>query len=281
MLPWTDRTGRLSTLKLSVLVLAVLPALYIAWRAGTGDLGIRPIKEALHETGTLAIRFLVASLAVTPLRHITGQTRLILVRRLLGLTALSYLMLHFGLYIVEQNYVLSKVWSEIVLRTYLTIGFVALLIMLVLGATSFDGAIRQLGTERWRQIHLSVHVAAVLGLVHHLIQARLDVTPALILAGIYLGLVLLRIAIKARMELGVPVLIVVGVVAALLTMGAEIAWYAGVRRVPVALMLQAQFDFEAGIRPAWGVLAAGLALVVLRMSFRPQPKRRVRAATSS
>jgi methionine sulfoxide reductase heme-binding subunit len=266
MLPWTDRAGRFSLLKTSVLVLAILPAFYIAWRWQTGDLGIRPIKEALHETGTLAIRFLVASLAVTPLRHVTGNTRIVLARRLIGLSALGWALAHLSLYVVEQAGDLAKVASEIWLRSYLTIGFVALVVLCVLGATSFDGAIRRLGAERWRRIHLAAHAAAVLGLAHHLIQARLDVTPALVLCGLYLGLVLARGAVKARWPLSVPVLLGITLIAALATMGAEIAWYANVRRVPWMLMAMAQLDFEAGIRPVWGVVAGGIALVIARIA---------------
>ena len=285
MLPWTDRAGRFSPLKTSVLVLAILPALYIAWRWQAGELGIRPIKEALHETGTLAIRFLIASLAVTPLRHVTGNTRLVLARRLIGLSALGWALAHLSLYIVEQAGDLAKVASEIWLRSYLTIGFVALVVLCVLGATSFDGAIRALGAERWRRIHLAAHAAAVLGLAHHLIQSRLDVTPALVLCGLYLGLLLIRGLVKARIALTVPVLIGVTLVAGLATVGAEIAWYASVRRVPWALMAMAQFDIEAGIRPVWGVIAAGLGLVVARIAtgggrVGKQPARASRATSS-
>ena len=107
MTPWTDRSGKFSPLKTAVLVGACLPALLLAWAAarGTlapagslGPLGARPITEAIHETGDWAIRFLMMSLAVTPLRRIANWPKLILVRRMLGLTALFYALTHLTLY---------------------------------------------------------------------------------------------------------------------------------------------------------------------------------------
>ena len=127
MLPWTDRSGRLSPFKLAVFAGTLLPFCYLAWRWGVNDLGSKPVTEAIHRSGDWAIRFLTISLAVSPLRDALRWLKVVQVRRMLGLAALGYLLLHFMLYFVDQHWNLAKIASEIALRIYLTIGFAALL----------------------------------------------------------------------------------------------------------------------------------------------------------
>ncbi|MDQ2634632.1 MAG: sulfoxide reductase heme-binding subunit YedZ, partial [Pseudomonadota bacterium] len=125
MTPWTDRSGKFSPLKAIVLGGACLPALWLAWAAFSGalaaaappgPLGARPITEAIHQTGDWAIRFLMMSLAVTPLRRIANWPKLILVRRMLGVTALFYALAHLTLYTIDLKLDLLRVASEIVSR---------------------------------------------------------------------------------------------------------------------------------------------------------------------
>ena len=145
--PWFDRMGRFSWLKTGCFVFTVLPAIWLLYQAANHDLGVRPVTEATHQTGDWAIRFLLATLAVTPLRRAAQWPRLLIVRRMLGLACLSYVSIHFCLYIVDQKYDLVKVASEIVLRFYLLIGFAAFFGLCVLGWTSTDGAVKRMGAE--------------------------------------------------------------------------------------------------------------------------------------
>ena len=112
--PWLERSGRLSWLKLVVFVLLFTPGLWIAVALQAGWLGPKPVTEAIHGTGEWAVRFLLISLAVTPLRRVARLNRLILVRRMLGLAALAYALIHFVLYIVSLNFHLAQVAREIV-----------------------------------------------------------------------------------------------------------------------------------------------------------------------
>ena len=152
MMPWTDRAGKFSPLKAMVFAGLFVPAIMIAARWATGQLGPRPVTEAIHQTGDWAIRLLFISLAVTPLRRIADWPKLIVVRRMIGLAALSYALAHFCLYVIDQNFNLARVASEIALRIYLTIGFAALIGLSILGATSTDAAIRKLG-RNWNRLH--------------------------------------------------------------------------------------------------------------------------------
>ncbi|MBN8898380.1 MAG: ferric reductase-like transmembrane domain-containing protein, partial [Rhodospirillales bacterium] len=136
--PWRDRRGRLIKLKAVVFPLLFVPGLLTAAWLASGMLGARPITEAIHETGLWAIRFLLISLAITPAARLLNWPQVLLARRMVGLTALAYGVVHLLLYIVDQKFALLTVASEIALRFYLTIGFVALLGLAALGITSTD-----------------------------------------------------------------------------------------------------------------------------------------------
>src|SRR3954451_3871514 len=124
-LPWRERNGKLSPLKLVVFVALFLPA---TWTAGSflfDALGPRPLNEAIHQIGLWTIRFLFISLAMTPARQALQWPRLVLVRRMVGVAAFAHGIVHLTLYVGDQSFNLATVASEIVLRFYLTIGFVA------------------------------------------------------------------------------------------------------------------------------------------------------------
>ena len=126
MTPLTDRSGRLSPLKIAVLVAALFPAIWIGSSFAVGSLGPLPFDTAISETGKWAIRLLLLSLLITPLLRAYNRPRLIIVRRMIGLAALAYGLLHFCVYVADQGFHLGHVFSEIAHRIYLTIGFVAL-----------------------------------------------------------------------------------------------------------------------------------------------------------
>ncbi len=141
-----EKSGKWSAEKIAAFVGACIPALWLAWRAWSGDLNpARPVNEAIHSTGNYAVWLVVLSLAVTPARRLFNAPKLINMRRTLGVAAFCYAVLHLTLYVVQEKYDLAKVVSEIVFRIYLTIGFVALIGLIALAATSTDGMIRRLG----------------------------------------------------------------------------------------------------------------------------------------
>lgn len=274
--PWLDRAGRLSGLKLATFLLALAPGLWLAGAYALDALGAKPITALIHSTGEWAVRFLLLSLAVTPLRRIANLPKLILVRRMLGLTVLAYVLIHLTLYVVDQNFVLTKVVSEIVLRFYLTIGFVALVGLVVLGLTSTDGAIRRMGPA-WNRLHKIVYGIAVLGMIHYFLQAKIDVSAPVFWTGVFLILM----GWRGMQRFGVPTrplpLMGLAIAAALLTALIEAAWYGLKSGVPASAVLGANLEFAYSIRPAWWVLAAGLTLPVVNL-LRPMPEKRAHGA---
>ncbi|MCW6506468.1 protein-methionine-sulfoxide reductase heme-binding subunit MsrQ [Lichenifustis flavocetrariae] len=266
--PWRDRAGRLSWLKAVTFACLFLPGLLIALSWGAGWLGPKPVTDAIHSTGEWAVRFLIFSLAVTPLRRIGQWNRLILIRRMLGLAVLAYLLIHFTLYVIDLHFDLVHVASEIALRIYLTIGFVALVGFCVLGSTSTDAMIRRIGPQRWNQLHRIVYVLAILGLLHFFMQAKLDVTQPTLMAGIFILLMGQRLLARWKMGDQWGALIGLALASGLLTALLEAGWYKVASGVPPERVLEADLDFSGMLRPAWWVLAVGLGLVVLRLARR-------------
>jgi sulfoxide reductase heme-binding subunit YedZ len=241
----------------------MIPGLWIAWSWSHGQLGPRPVTEAIHETGTWAIRFLMISLAITPLRRIVDWPKLIIVRRMIGLAALFYALAHLSLYIVDQNFDLQRVATEIARRVYLTIGFTALLGLCVLGATSTDAAIRRLG-RNWNRLHHIVYAIGVLAGLHFFMQTKADVFEATLTGGLFLLLMTYRILHWRRFSLSSPFVLLGGAIAAaVLTAAIEFAWYGLATGVPPVRVLAANLHFSYMIRPAWWVLLVGAAVALI------------------
>lgn len=276
--PWRDRQGEFSPFKLAVLAGLCLPALWLAWLAATHSLGSRPYTEAIHQTGLWAIRILLLSLLVTPLRQMLRQPRVMLVRRMVGVAAMVYALAHLFLYVTDTGFDLGKVVSEIALRFYLTLGFIALAGLVALGVTSTDGWVKRLGGQRWQLLHRTVYGIAILGLVHFVLQTKLDVTEAMLTAGLFLWLMGYRLLAPQgaapslwRLALLVPL-------AALGTALLEAGWYGIGTGVPFWPVLLANLDVEFGLRPAlWvGIVSAGmfvLGLLGRKLQARKRPRR--------
>jgi methionine sulfoxide reductase heme-binding subunit len=269
MFPWLDRSGRLSALKLIVFTVLFLPALWIALQWQLGWLMPKPVTEAIHQSGDWAIRFLLLSLLVTPLRRAANWVKLIIVRRMVGVAALAYAATHFTLYWVDQHFDLLHVASEIAFRIYLTIGFAGLLGLSALGFTSTDSMIRRLGAKRWQMLHRGVYAISIVALIHFLLQSKIDVTQAVLMIGYFILLMGYRLGTKAGFRLRAAELAIVAVIGALLTAGIEASWYGLATGIPGMRVLAANLDFDPVIRPAWWVLACGLAVAAI--AFLRQP----------
>jgi len=262
MKPWTDRSGRLSPLKIAVLSAALVPAVWIGAGFVAGSLGPLPFDAAISETGKWAIRLLLISLLITPLQRAYNWPRLIIVRRMIGLAALAYGLLHFCVYMADQGFHLGHIFSEITHRIYLIIGFVALAGLAVLGATSFDAAIRRMG-RRWKQLHRIVYGLAVLAIAHFFLQTKIDASEATLMAGFFILLMAYRLAIAHRLRFSAQLHLAVAVASALLTAAVEFAWYDFATGIDPLAVFSANFAFSEGLRPAPLILIAGLTLMTI------------------
>jgi methionine sulfoxide reductase heme-binding subunit len=172
---------------------ALLPLAGLVHGALTEGLGADPFETLTHRTGWWALTLLLASLAVTPLRRLTGWNPIIGVRRLLGLWAFAYVVLHFAIYLVDQELVLAYVAEDVLERPYVTAGFAAFLLLIPLAATSTRGMIRRLGGRRWQRLHRLVYVSAALGVLHFLWLVKADLREPLLFAAVLGVLLALRL----------------------------------------------------------------------------------------
>ena len=181
-----------------VLVAGCLPLGFLAYAVWSdpASLGANPAERILHETGDWCLQFLLLSLAVTPLRRVSGWNWPIRFRRMLGLFAFAYGVLHLAAYTAfDQYFDLSAILKDIYKRPFITVGFAALVLMTPLAVTSTKGWIRRLGGERWNRLHKATYAVAVLGVVHYWWLVKRDITwPAIYAAilAVLLGYRLLR-----------------------------------------------------------------------------------------
>ena len=270
---WNDRQGRLSPLKSATLALAVAPAVVIAYWFFTGALQPLSVKNAIHLTGDWAIRFLVLTLALTPLQRMLNYPKIALIRRMVGVTAFAYAFAHFTLYIINSKYDLGFVASEIYHRFYLTIGFVALLGLSALAATSFDAAVRKLG-QNWKRLHQISYVLAGLGLFHYFLQSKIDIASATWTTGLFILVVTLRVMVSKRIALTPLKIAFAAVIACVLTAATEYAWYNFATGINPMRVFMANFSVAHGLRPALITLVVGLgaALVIAAKAYRFGPQ---------
>ena len=147
------------------------------------SLGANPIETLLHRLGIWGLNFLLITLAITPLRYISGWNWLIRFRRMLGLFAFFYVFLHFLVYAgLDQRFDLHAIFEDIAERPYITIGFTALVLLIPLAVTSTNGMMRRLGS-RWKKLHRMVYGIAILGVWHFYWQVKLDTLEAVLYAG--------------------------------------------------------------------------------------------------
>lgn len=264
-MPWLDPAGRFSPFKLCVFLLLFVPAIMIAFRYADGALGPRPLNEALHQIGNWTLKLVLISLAVSPGRKLLQWPRLLLVRRMVGVAAFAYAAVHLFLYVADEAFNLGKVATEILVRVYLTIGFVSLLILTAMAATSTDGMVRRLGGRRWRRLHRLVYLAALLSVVHFFMQVKFDVDEPWVMAGLYAWLMGYRLVDRfgrrgSRLAAWWPAILAI-LAAAGTAIGESIYYWIKVGVAPIQV-LAANLMVDIAVRPALVVLAICLAIAL-------------------
>jgi sulfoxide reductase heme-binding subunit YedZ len=169
--------------KVVVFVACLVPIALLVWRGFHDDLTADPIAFITHRTGDWTLRFLVITLAITPLRKILRLPQLIRFRRMLGLFAFFYLCLHFTTWIwLDKQFVWSEMWKDVEKRRFITVGFIGFVLLIPLAITSTARWIRRLGGRRWQKLHRLIYVTAVLGVIHYYWLVKSDVRKPLFYA---------------------------------------------------------------------------------------------------
>jgi methionine sulfoxide reductase heme-binding subunit len=196
-------------LKPLVFAAALVPFVHLVWRGLNGNLTADPLVEVTNETGIWTLRFIVITLAITPLRRLTGWNPVIRFRRMLGLFAFFYGTLHFLTYVVGDRFasldfpdgfvavstllnLLASIWEDVAKRPYITVGFIAFMAMVPLAFTSTAGWIRRLGGRNWQRLHRLIYVTAIAGVTHYWWKVKADTLHP----GIYAAIVAVLLAIR-------------------------------------------------------------------------------------
>lgn len=186
--PVPDRILRF-VVKPLVFVACLVPFLGLLQGAMSGDLGANPLERVTDVTGEWGLRFLLLTLAITPLRRLTGWSRLLRFRRMLGLFVFFYVSLHFLTWLwLDQELSWVRIVGDIAKRPYVTVGFIAWLLLVPLAVTSTRGMMRRLG-RRWQRLHRLIYVIGGLGVLHYLWLVKADYLEPLIYTGILIFLV--------------------------------------------------------------------------------------------
>ncbi len=185
-----DRKRRPNLLKPAVFTLSLLPLAWLVWQALFGYLGVNPVETVNRFLGDWALRFLLIALAVTPVRKVTGWTRLGRLRRMLGLYAFFYASLHLASYVgLDLFFDWQALWKDVVKRRYITLGMTAFVLLIPLAVTSTNAMIRRLGGRRWQALHRVVYVIGVLAVAHYWMMVKADIREPAVYAAV-LGVLL-------------------------------------------------------------------------------------------
>jgi sulfoxide reductase heme-binding subunit YedZ len=172
-----------------VIALCLAPAALLISGFLRDDLGANPVERITHVTGDWSLRFLVLTLAITPVRKLLNMPKLITYRRTLGLFAFFYAAVHFGIYLwLDKLFEWPEMVKDIAKRPFITAGFLGLVVMVPLALTSTSGWIRRLGGKRWQLLHRLTYAAAVAGAVHYYWLVKSDVRAPLVYSSIIAAL---------------------------------------------------------------------------------------------
>jgi len=194
---------------------ALVPFVHLVWRGINGDLTADPLVEITNETGIWTLRFVVITLAITPFRRLSGWNPAIRFRRMIGLFAFFYAMLHFLTYLVGDRFasldfpdgfvawstlvnLLASIWEDVAKRPYITVGFIAFVSMIPLALTSTAGWIRRLGGRNWQRLHRLIYLTGIAGVTHYWWRVKADTLHPAIYAGLIVLLLGYRLALSFK-----------------------------------------------------------------------------------
>ena len=190
-------------LKAALFLVSLIPLIRLGWYGYSGQLGANPIEFITRSLGTWTLVFLLITLSITPLRNLSGWSWLIKLRRMAGLFAFFYALLHFITYIwLDQFFDLNSIYKDVIKRPFITIGFTAFILLIPLAATSTNAMIKRLGGKRWQLLHRLVYLVAIFGVLHYWWLVKKDITQPAIYAAILTILlgyrVVMRLLIKNK-----------------------------------------------------------------------------------
>ena len=207
---------------------------------------------------------MMLSLAITPAATIFRWSRLIIVRRMIGVTALAYTIAHIIIYFALRFWDFGHIVHEMVTRVSLILASVATVGLIALGATSMDAAVRRMGAQGWQWLHNTIYVISALALIHYLLSP--DIYPEqYLMSGMFFWLMAWRVLNRRRLGTDVKALAMLTVAACLFTALLEAGWIWAYHGLEPAGTLANNFSLALGVSPAWKILALGLLIALAKL----------------
>jgi sulfoxide reductase heme-binding subunit YedZ len=270
--PWQDRTHGFSWLKAATFALMFAPGLWIYDQFVSGDFGPVPLGGLTYWSGLWATALLLLALAITPALTILRWRHLLVVRRMIGVTALAYTVAHIIIYFALRRWNFGAIANEMVTRFSLIVATISTVGLIALGATSLDAAVRRMGAQGWQRLHDTVYVVTALAIVHYLLSPGVFPDQYL-MSGMFFWLVVWRLLNRRGRGTDPKALAILAVAACLLTALFEAGWVWARHGYEPSSTLSMNFSTELSIAPAWKVLALGV-VIAIAAALRPQARQR-------
>jgi sulfoxide reductase heme-binding subunit YedZ len=268
--PWQDRAHGFSWLKAGTFALMFAPAAWLVDQVLAGQFGPVPLGGMTYWSGLWATTLLLLALAITPAVTIFRWRALILVRRMIGVTALAYTVAHIVIYFALRFWDFTHIAHEMVTRISLILASIATLGLIALGATSLDAAVRRMGPKGWQRLHDIVYVVAALAIIHYLLSP--DFYPEqYLVSGAFVWLMAWRSLNRHGHGTDALALAVLAVASALFTALLEAGWIWVYHGLTPSFTLRNNFTLDLGLSPAWKVLVLGL-LMAAAAAIRQAPR---------
>lgn len=268
--PWQDRKLGFSRLKAITFAAMFVPGASLLYWYATGQFGRFAIAGLTYWSGVWATWLVLLALAVTPAMAIFRWNRLVLVRRMVGVTALVYTIVHLFIYFALRFWDFSSIAYEMATRVSLIVATISTLGLAALGATSLDEAVRRMGAKDWQRLHNTVYVFSLLAIIHYLLSPGVY-SSQYTMSGIFLWLMAWRVLNRKGRGTDPFVLAVLAVAVSLFTAAFEAAWCWVYQEFDPYDTLANNFSLILGVSPAWMNLALGLA-VALAAAARQTPR---------
>ncbi|MET0429147.1 MAG: ferric reductase-like transmembrane domain-containing protein [Microvirga sp.] len=265
--PWRDRRGAISRTRIVALTATALPAAWMVHDWATGFFGPLPLIGLVYWSGVWAIAMILLTLAVTPIRRLFGWTALNDARRIIGVSALVYSIVHVVAFFALDRWEWPRIALETMTRPSLVVATASIVGLVALGTTSFDAAVRRLGAGRWSALHRLNYGISALAIAHFLLSPGIFGLQYVV-SGFLFWLLVWRLLPARGIDRRPIVLALLSAAACLFTYLLQTGWLWVYQRVPPAETLAFTFSLDDEIAPPWQVLAAGLAVALAAAVFR-------------
>jgi len=265
--PWQDRTRKFSLLKAGTFALMFAPAIWLVDQVAAGGFGPVPLGGMTYWSGFWATAILLLALAITPASAIFRWRRLIIVRRMIGVTALAYAIAHIIIYFALRFWDFAFIVNEMATRLSLMLATASTIGLIALGATSVDAAVRWMGAKGWQRLHSAVYVTTALAIVHYLLSPGLF-PDQFLLSGVFFWLMTWRVLERHGHGANAGALALLAMASCIFTAAMEIGWIWAFRGYALSEIFSIYFTPILGVPPPWTIL--GLGLVVSGAAFARQ-----------